>query len=258
MDGDRHADAGIRARQLLEDEDVGEEVRARPAVLLQDADAHQPELAELREEIAREAVLAVPLRGVRLDLRPGELPRQRLDLALLLAERERSIRPVTMVGRWPPARPCSASPWRSSRGVAEAGNPPSPESVVRAWSQSINADDDEAAAKLFAPGAQVISRTAATGWTTRRAALFNRSLPCSGTITRLVARGDTVRATFLLGDRSHSRCDGPGHSARALFRVRDGKIVLWQQLPSAGADVDTVSARLSAWRVSIRRDVAVA
>lgn len=120
------------------------------------------------------------------------------------------------------------------------GPAPSPESVVRAWSQSINADDDEAAAKLFAPGAQVIQPNGSFRLDDEREALlFNRSLPCSGRITRLVADGDTVRATFLLGDRQQARCDGPGQSVRAVFRVRGGKIVLWHQL-SGGGDVDTV------------------
>jgi hypothetical protein len=41
-----------------------------------------------------------------------------------------------------------------------------------------------------------------------------------------------VSATFLLGNRLRSRCDGPGTRALALVRVRDGKIVLWHQLES--------------------------
>ena len=56
---------------------VGEEVRARAAVLLGHAHAHQPELAQLREDLAREAVLAVPRRRVRRDLLVGEAPRER-------------------------------------------------------------------------------------------------------------------------------------------------------------------------------------
>ena len=86
------------SRELLEDEDVREEVRARAAVLLRDADAHQPELGELPDQLGREAVLPVPGRRVRLDLRLPELARQRLDLPLVVAERElhraASIRPV--------------------------------------------------------------------------------------------------------------------------------------------------------------------
>jgi limonene-1,2-epoxide hydrolase len=121
------------------------------------------------------------------------------------------------------------------------GDPPSPESVVRAWSQSINAEDNEAAAALFAPGARVIQPNGSYRLDDEREAmLFNQSLPCSGKITRLVADGDTVRATFLLGDRERTRCDGPGQSVRALFRVHDGKIVLWHQLTGEGQDVDTI------------------
>ena len=65
---DRHADAGVGARELLEHEDVREEVGARAAVLLRHAHAHQAELGELGEHLAREAVLAIPLGRVRLDL----------------------------------------------------------------------------------------------------------------------------------------------------------------------------------------------
>jgi limonene-1,2-epoxide hydrolase len=121
------------------------------------------------------------------------------------------------------------------------GDPPSPESVVRAWSQSLNADDDEGAAALFAPGAEVVQPNGRFRLDDEHEAeLFNRSLPCSGTITELDAEGDTVRATFLLGDRARSRCDGPGASVRALFRIRDGKIVLWRQLAGDAGDVDTI------------------
>ncbi len=85
-DGD--ADARIATRELLEDEDVGEEVGAGAAVLLRQADAHQPELGELAEEVAREVMLAIPLGRVRLDLRPDEVARERLDLLLLGGELE--------------------------------------------------------------------------------------------------------------------------------------------------------------------------
>ena len=54
-----------------------------PPQLLGDADAHEPQLGELGDELVREAVLAVPRGGVRRDLGVGELARDRLDLALL-------------------------------------------------------------------------------------------------------------------------------------------------------------------------------
>ena len=65
---DRDADARVGTRELLEREDVREEVRPRPAVLLRHAHAQQAQLGQLREQLAREAVRAVPLRGVRRDL----------------------------------------------------------------------------------------------------------------------------------------------------------------------------------------------
>lgn len=112
------------------------------------------------------------------------------------------------------------------------GGSASPESVVRAWSEAINSDDNEAAADLFARGAEVIQAGSLVLRTEEEARRFNAGLPCSGEIVDLVADGDSVTATFRLGDRRTSRCDAPGAEARAEFRVRDGKIVLWHQLPS--------------------------
>ena len=85
---DRDAHSGITARKLLEDEDVGQEICTGAAVLVGHADAHQPELGELAEDLLRETVLAVPLGSVRLDLGRRKLSRQRLDLPLLGAELE--------------------------------------------------------------------------------------------------------------------------------------------------------------------------
>ena len=112
--------------------------------------------------------------------------------------------------------------------------PPSPESVVRAWSQELNTGDNEDAAKLFAPGAEIVQ-----AGTTRRlntqaeAVAWNAALPCSGQIVSIKTSGDTTRATFILGDRPKSKCDGPGQKATAIVRVRKGKIVLWHQTGTA-------------------------
>ena len=88
MHADRHPHAGVRPGDLLEDEDVRDEVRARAAVLLRDAHAHQAELGELAEDLLREVVLAIPLRRVRLDLGRSEVARDRLDVPLLRSELE--------------------------------------------------------------------------------------------------------------------------------------------------------------------------
>jgi hypothetical protein len=118
-------------------------------------------------------------------------------------------------------------------GAGCGGGPPSPESVVRAWNESVNSGDNEAAAELFAPGAQVIrAGRSFTLQTEAQAIRFNASLPCSGEIVDLETAGETVTATFLLADRGTIECDGPGAEVTAAFRVRDGKIVLWHQLPS--------------------------
>ena len=110
------------------------------------------------------------------------------------------------------------------------GRSPSPESVVRAWSHAVNTDDNETAAKLFAPGAEIVQPgTVLTLETHQQAVAWNAALPCSGEIVRISAAGDTVTATFRLGDRRTSKCDGPGERATTVVRVKDGKIVLWHQ-----------------------------
>jgi hypothetical protein len=120
------------------------------------------------------------------------------------------------------------------------GGPPSAESVVRAWSQALNTGDNEAAADLFAPGAEVIQGRSYVLETRRDALAFNASLPCSGEIVAIDSEDDLVTATFRLDDRPASRCDAPGAEVRAAFRVRDGKIVLWHQLPGDADTGDTV------------------
>ena len=113
------------------------------------------------------------------------------------------------------------------------GGTVSAESVVRAWNEEVNAGDNEAAAELFAEGARVVQVGRARRLVTRADAVsWNASLPCSARIVSLSAREDTVTAVFVLADRETSPCDGPGARATTVFRVRDGKIVLWQQVSS--------------------------
>jgi hypothetical protein len=117
------------------------------------------------------------------------------------------------------------------------GGSRSGEDVVRAWSTALNAGDNEAAAELFAPGAQIVQGGRTVRLDTHEAAVaWNSSLPCSGEIVELSTEGDTVTATFLLGDRTTSPCDAPGAQATAAFQVEDGQIVLWHQLDAAPQD----------------------
>ena len=121
--------------------------------------------------------------------------------------------------------------------AAGCGNSaPSTQSVVRAWSQALNAEDNQGAADLFAPGAEIVQGSSITRLRTHaEAEAWNSALPCSGRIVSIKTHGQTARATFELGDRQHSRCDGPGDRATAIFRVVKGKIVLWHQTPSGTA-----------------------
>jgi SnoaL-like domain len=119
--------------------------------------------------------------------------------------------------------------------------PPSPESVVRAWSQELNTGDNDDAAKLFAPGAEIVQAGTTLRLNTEaQAATWNAALPCSGRIVSITTSGDTTRATFILGDRPKHKCDGPGQKATAIVRVRNGKIVLWHLTSTAPAPVGPV------------------
>jgi limonene-1,2-epoxide hydrolase len=107
---------------------------------------------------------------------------------------------------------------------------PSAESVVRAWSQALNDEDNDRAADLFARGAEIVQAgQVLTLDTHKQAVAWNAALPCSGRIVSLTSHADTIRATFLLGNREHSKCDGPGDRATAVFEVVKGKITLWHQ-----------------------------
>ena len=114
-------------------------------------------------------------------------------------------------------------------------SPPSTESVVRAWSEALNSDDNEQAADLFAPGAEIVQPgQVLTLRTHTEAVQWNAALPCAGRIVSIESQGETATATFELADRQHNRCDGPGQRATAVFRVVKGKIVLWHQTASSG------------------------
>lgn len=121
-----------------------------------------------------------------------------------------------------------------------SGNP-SAESVVRAWSEALNEDNNNRAADLFARNAEVIQAGhELTLRTHADAVAWNASLPCSGKIVSIDASGDTATATFLLSNRQHGVCDGPGRHATAIFKVHRGKIVLWHQTPARGPTGPTI------------------
>jgi len=112
---------------------------------------------------------------------------------------------------------------------------PSPAQVVRSWSKALNANDNAAAAALFAHNARIVQGSLDVRLESRALAVgFNAALPCAGKIVDLRVSGDRVTATFLLGERPRHHCDAPGTKAAALFEIRNGKIVLWKQIPVPG------------------------
>lgn len=97
----------------------------------------------------------------------------------------------------------------------------------------MNANDNAAAGKLFAPNALILQGPLDVRLTTPKLALaFNASLPCAGRIVRITVNGARATATFVLGHRPKHTCTAThGEKAAALFVVRGGKIVLWEQIP---------------------------
>ena len=121
------------------------------------------------------------------------------------------------------------------------GGSPSAESVVRAWSAALNQDDNNTAGSLFAKNAEIVQDGHVLTLQTRHQAVaWNSALPCSGRIVSIHTRGQTATATFVLGDRRHSKCDGPGQEATAIFKVIKGKIVLWHQTNTRGPTGPTI------------------
>jgi len=117
-------------------------------------------------------------------------------------------------------------------GAGDAVSATTPASVVRAWSKALNANDNVRAANLFAPNARVIQPGVDVALSSRALAIgFNESLPCAGKILGITVSGNRATATFRLGHRPQHRCDAPGAKAAAVFVVRNGKIVRWQQVP---------------------------
>lgn len=102
--------------------------------------------------------------------------------------------------------------------------------VVRAWSAALDRNDNEQAARLFAPGALVVQNGELTLSTHADAVRWNAGLPCGGRISHLDVHGKSeVLVVFELQPRPQHRCDSNGGQAAAIFRVRDGRIVLWHQ-----------------------------
>ena len=150
--------------------------------------------------------------------------RDRLDLALLRRKLEvhaRQTTPMRRVAILALAAVLTACGGHTAR---------SPEDVARAWSAALDRADDESAAQLFAPSAEVVQEGGLILRTHHDAVEWNASLPCGGQITRVDRQGpNQVLVVFHLTERPGHHCDAPGSDAAAVFRVEHGKIVLWHQ-----------------------------
>jgi SnoaL-like domain len=110
------------------------------------------------------------------------------------------------------------------------GSEASPEEVVRAWSTALNADKNDTAADLFAPGATIVQGGLELTFSTHEDAVaWNEGLPCNGRIVGLEVDGNVVTASFLLRNSQTTPCDAPGEQATAIFTVEGGKITRWEQ-----------------------------
>jgi ketosteroid isomerase-like protein len=121
--------------------------------------------------------------------------------------------------------------------IAAAGcggdrSPKTPAQVVRAWSTSFNRGDDEAAAALFGPNVVFVAGDYQTVLRTREQVLaFHREMVWCGPIVRLHEHGDEVEAQFSLASRPNAHCERGGRERGSVyFRVRDGKIVFFDQI----------------------------
>jgi hypothetical protein len=104
--------------------------------------------------------------------------------------------------------------------------------IVRAWVGRLNANDNAALARLYALPTIAIQGLYEYKLKTRKqiALCFSR-LPCSGEIVALGFSGDYATVIFHLRNRGSIKCDGPGTLAAARFRIVNGKIDYWAQIP---------------------------
>jgi hypothetical protein len=116
--------------------------------------------------------------------------------------------------------------------VAGCGGSKSPEHVARAWSKALNSGDNEAAGALFAKNAKFVAGDYIEILRTREQAIaLNARLGWCGPVVKLAAKGSDVTARFALVTRGTAPCDrGSGERGSVFFRIRDGKIVVFDQI----------------------------
>ena len=116
--------------------------------------------------------------------------------------------------------------------AAAMGSPAEKKRIVHAWSDRLNSYDNAGVARLFATPAVFVQGGTVLRLETRAdITLWHRLLPCAGRIVSITVQGEYATAIFVLADGKHRRCDARGQKAAAIFRVRNGKIVSWVQIP---------------------------
>lgn len=114
------------------------------------------------------------------------------------------------------------------------------EQVVRAWSDRLNAERNEALADLFTLPA-VISQAGVVVEleSYEEIAAWFAGLPCAGTVLSIeYPEPNVALAVFALDHRSPaSPCDAPpGTRAAARFVFQGGKVAVWEQVPVPGEE----------------------
>jgi hypothetical protein len=141
----------------------------------------------------------------------------------------------------PPTGPAATDPAPPTEAAATTGpaaqgttDEATMERVVRSWSAHLNAEENDALARLFALPALIAQGEGILEMRSYAAiAAWFAGLPCSGAVASITYdEPDVAVAVFELGDRPSSMCDAsPGSLAAARFGFQDGKLVLWQQVP---------------------------
>src|SRR5205823_2001547 len=121
---DRDRDGRVDARELLDRERVGERVGAGAAVLLRERDAHQAELAELRDDRVRERLRAVELARLGCDLALRDVADGRAKSLVLFGKVEDHEGTVPKCGSLPawPKPTQAASPRRAGSRTTCVGS----------------------------------------------------------------------------------------------------------------------------------------
>jgi hypothetical protein len=104
--------------------------------------------------------------------------------------------------------------------------------IVTEWSKRLNASDNTGLARLYHVPVIIVQGQYEYRLKTRKqVALFYSLLPCAGKVVAITYDGTYATVVFRLSNRGKTKCDGPGQLAAARFKIVDGKITYWEQVP---------------------------